>query len=164
MNAMKVLLVGNPRTVRGFDRLTRLPSLNLASLAANVDEGVAEIRILDLVLKSRRPEQMLLAVLEDFRPDVVGFTAMSFQYQAALSLIKATRSFNPRITTLLGGYHATADGESILTGDDHPFIDFIIEGEGEVAFNALLKAISTGSHREEVPGILYRENGTVIRT
>ncbi len=161
---MKVLLVGNPRTVKGFDRLTKLPSLNLASLAANVEEGVAEIRIVDLVVKNRHPLKVLQRVLSDFQPDVAGFTAMSFQYETALDLIKATRLFNPRIITVLGGYHATADGEQILAGNDHQYIDLIIDGEGEVTFNALLKSIRDKTDYSSVPGILYRLNGKVQKT
>lgn len=161
---MKVLLVGNPRTVKGFNRMTKLPSLNLASLAANVDDGVAEIRILDLVLKDSDPRRYLLQVLNEFQPQVVGFTAMSFQYQAVLQLMEATRSFNAKITTILGGYHATADGETILSSDDHKVIDFVIDGEGEVPFNALLKALADHRGFHDVPGILFRENGKVIKT
>lgn len=161
---MKVLLVGNPRTVKGFNRLTKLPSLNLASLAANVDEGLADIRIIDLVLRDKNPEKYLRKILSDFQPQVVGFTAMSFQYQAVLSLMKTTRALIPQSTIILGGYHATADGDSILTGDDQQYIDFIIDGEGEVPFNELLKAISGKGDFHAVPGILFRQNGEVIKT
>ncbi len=161
---MKVLLVGNPRTVKGFNRLTKLPSLNLASLAANIDEGVAEVRIADLVLYQRNPRKALLKVLHDFNPDIAGFTAMSFQFQAALELMKITKEFSKDIQTVLGGYHATADGEAILMGPDERNVDFIIEGEGEVAFNALLRTLKTGGSLEDVPGILFRENGAVIKT
>ena len=161
---MKVLLVGNPRTVKGFNRLTKLPSLNLASLAANVEEGVADIRIADLVLRDKNPGQALMRVLQDFRPDVAGFTAMSFQYRAALDLIKLTRSFDPGITTILGGYHATADGEAILAGDDHRYMDYLIDGEGEVPFNALLKTLRSGGSLADVPAILYREQDRVVKT
>ena len=161
---MKVLLVGNPRTVKGFNRLTKLPSLNLASLAANVDEGLAEIRILDLVLRDKHPLKALKGVLEEFMPDIVGLTAMSFQYEAARGLLRTVRAHDPAVRTILGGYHATADGEEILSGADHRLIDYIIEGEGEVAFNSLLRTIDTGGSLQDVPGILYRENGSVIRT
>lgn len=161
---MKVLLVGNPRTVKGFNRLTKLPSLNLASLAANVDEGVADIRVLDLVLRDREPLKALKGVLEEFRPDVAGFTAMSFQYETARALMNATRRHDPSVRIVLGGYHATADGEAILAGPDHHLIDFIIEGEGEVAFNSLLKTLKGGGSLLDVPGILFRENGRVVRT
>jgi anaerobic magnesium-protoporphyrin IX monomethyl ester cyclase len=161
---MKVLLVANPRTVMGFNRLTKLPNLGLASLAANVDEGVADIRIADLVLKQSDPQKALLKILRDFKPDVAGFSAMSFQYGHALELMRFVRSHAPEMKTILGGYHATADGEKILSGDDSKFVDFIIDGEGELPFNALLKAMRDGQDFEKVPGIWFRRNGSVIKT
>ncbi|MCB2221295.1 MAG: B12-binding domain-containing radical SAM protein [Bacteroidetes bacterium] len=160
---MKVLLVGNPRTVMGFNRLTKLPSLNLASLASNVEEDLAEIKVADLVLKQRNSAGFLQQIIEDFKPDVVGFTAMSFQYQTALKLIKLTKTHSENIITILGGYHATADGETILEGPDHRFIDYIIDGEGEVSFNALLKVLKNKGSISEVPGLLYRQSGRVIK-
>ncbi|MBN2174359.1 MAG: B12-binding domain-containing radical SAM protein [Bacteroidales bacterium] len=161
---MKVLLVGNPRTVMGFNRLTKLPSLNLASLAANVDDGIAEIRIADLVLYAKKANQVLKSILLDYRPDVVGFTAMSFQFDTAVQLMKITRETLEGIKIILGGYHATADAENILTGRHAGLIDFMVDGEGEVTFNALLKAIAKGGVYENVPGLVFLKNGHVVKT
>ncbi len=152
---MKILLVGNPRTVMGFNRLTKIPSLNLASLAANVDKNLCEVKIADLVVKDKDPKKALLEVLKDYQPDVAGFTAMSFQYNTTLDLIKTTRQFSPNIITLAGGYHVTADKENILASDDMKYIDFLIDGEGEVPFNTLVKALANGREFEKVPGIAF---------
>jgi radical SAM superfamily enzyme YgiQ (UPF0313 family) len=142
----------------GFNRLTKIPSLNLASLAANVDKGLCEIKIADLVVKDKDPKKALLEVLEDFKPDLAGFTAMSFQYRTALELIKLTRKFSPNIITVIGGYHVTADKENILAGDDMKFIDFLIDGEGEVPFNNLIKALSNGQDFDQVKGLGFLKN------
>ncbi len=159
---MRILLVGNPRTVMGFNRLTKIPSLNLASLAANLDEGLAEIKIADLVVKDRNPKKALQKILEDYRPDVVGFTSMSFQYQTALGLAKLTRKLLPNAINILGGYHATADSENIVLGNDMDYFDFLINGEGEVPFNELIKALNNGHDFTKVPGITYKSNGNVF--
>ena len=156
---MKVLLVGNPRTVMGFNRLTKIPSLNLASLAANVDDGLCEIKIADLVVKDKNPEKELLKVLNSYKPNVVGFTAMIFQYKTALNFAKLTRDFSQEIKILLGGYHVTADKESIIESDVSNYIDFFIDGEGEVPFNELLKALKNGHDFDNVPGISFLKNG-----
>ncbi|NOX47351.1 MAG: radical SAM protein [Chlorobi bacterium] len=159
---MRILLVGNPRTVMGFNRLTKIPSLNLASLAANLDEGLAEIKIADLVVKDRNPQKALQKILEDYRPDVVGFTSMSFQYHTALGLAKLTRKLLPNAINILGGYHATADSENIVLGNDMDYFDFLINGEGEVPFNELIKALNNGHDFTKVPGITYKSNGKVF--
>jgi len=159
---MRILLVGNPRTVMGFNRLTKIPSLNLASLAANIDDGLAEVKIADLVVKDRNPQKALLKILNEYKPDVVGFTAMSFQYQTALGLAKLTRQFSENIIIILGGYHATGDSEHIIETNDMKFFDFLINGEGEVPFNALIKALNNGHDFTQVPGISYKSNGNIF--
>ncbi len=159
---MKILLVGNPRTVMGFNRLTKIPSLNLASLAANTDEGSAEIKIADLVVKDKDPKGALLKVLKSFQPDAVGFTAMSFQYKTALELAKLTKTHLKNAVTLLGGYHATADHENILLSPDHEYFDILIDGEGEVPFSELVKKLSKGHDHSEIPGITFRKNGSIV--
>jgi anaerobic magnesium-protoporphyrin IX monomethyl ester cyclase len=161
---VKILLVGSPRTVMGFNRLTKIPSLNLASLAANVDKSLCEVKIADLVVKDKNPKKALLEVLRDFKPDVAGFTAMSFQYNTTFELIKAARQFSPNIITIIGGYHVTADLENILAGDDMKHIDFLIDGEGEVPFNELIKMLINGKEFEKVPGIAFIKNGQPIIT
>jgi radical SAM superfamily enzyme YgiQ (UPF0313 family) len=146
----------------GFNRLTKIPSLNLASLAANVDEGLCEIKIADLVVQDKNPHKALKSVLNEFRPDVVGFTAMSFQFQIAMGLVKLTKEFSKDITIVMGGYHVTADSENIINSDDMNYIDFLINGEGEVPFNELLKSLANGKDFSSVPGISYKENGNVF--
>ncbi len=146
----------------GFNRLTKIPSLNLASLAANIDEGSAEIKIADLVVKDKDPKGALLNVLKSFEPDAVGFTAMSFQYKTALELAKLTKAHLKNAVTLLGGYHATADHENILLSPDHEYFDILIDGEGEVPFSELIKKLSKGHDYSDVPGITFRKNGSIV--
>jgi len=159
---VKVLLVGNPRTVMGFNRLTKIPSLNLASLAANVDEGLFDIKIADLVVKDRNPHKALLALLNKYKPDVVGLTAMSFQYQTALGLAQIVKNYSANIKVIMGGYHVTADSENIIRSDEMNYIDFLINGEGEVPFNELIIALSNGNNLANVPGISYKDNGSFL--
>ena len=146
----------------GFNRLTKIPSLNLASIAANLDEGLAEVKIADLVIKDRNPKKALQKILEDYKPDVVGFTAMSFQYNMALELAKLTRKLFPNAINILGGYHATGDSENIMLSDDMDYFDFLINGEGETPFNELVKALNNGNDFSKVPSISYKANGNIF--
>jgi anaerobic magnesium-protoporphyrin IX monomethyl ester cyclase len=148
----------------GFNRLTKIPSLNLASLAANVDKNLCEVRIADLVVKDKDPKKALFQILKDYQPDVAGFTAMSFQYNTTLGLIKAARSFSPNIITIVGGYHVTADLENILASNDMKYIDFLINGEGEVPLNSLVKALANGHDFDNVPGVAFLKNGKPVQT
>jgi len=159
---LRILLVGNPRTVKGFNRLTKIPSLNLSSLAANADRNLCEIKVADLVVVDHNPWRYLEEVIRKFQPHAVGFTAMSFQYKTALDLAKAVKALDKNIKVLMGGYHVTADAENIAAGDDMKVIDYLVSGEGEAAFNALVKALAAGEGYDKVPGLSYRSNGTIV--
>jgi len=54
---MRALLVSAPKSVLGFDRFVRLPNLGLNSLAANVEKGLCDVKVLDLhVVNRNRPK------------------------------------------------------------------------------------------------------------
>ncbi len=156
---MKALLVGNPRTVKGFNRMTKVPSLNLASLAANINQGECEVKIADLVVYDKNPNFHLAKILDSFKPDIVGFTAMSFQYQTALGLAQVTREHLPSATILMGGYHVTADLDNILLSQDMRYIDYLVIGEGERTFREFIHQFANGKMMDQVPGLSYLENG-----
>ena len=145
----------------GFNRLTKIPSLNLASIAANIDENICEVKVADLVVKESNPRKALLKILNSYKPDVVGLTAMSFQYQTALELARLIRKFSHQIIIVMGGYHVTADWENILTSEDKNYFDFLIDGEGEVPFNELMKSLVNGQDYLSVPGIIYLKDGQI---
>lgn len=56
--------------------------------------------------------------------DLVGLTAMSFQYQEALALARIVKDSGAR--TVFGGYHPTLAAEEIGKSDDRQLIDFIV--------------------------------------
>ncbi|GAB4316679.1 MAG: radical SAM protein [Bacteroidales bacterium] len=157
---MKILLVGNPRTVKGFNRLTKLPSLNLASLAAHLPDGV-EVKVADLVLFQKNAENKLSEIVKGYQPDLVGFTAMSFQYATALKLISRVKHESPRSKIVLGGYHATAEAENILRSEEGRMIDWVVVGEGEEVFRQLVEALADKKDVSGVPGLALRENDSI---
>lgn len=159
---MRILLIGNPKTVMGFNRMTKIPSLNLASIAANVDRELCDVKIADLVVKANKPHKALLEVLNEYKPDLVGLTAMSFQYSMALSLAKTVREFDKSIRIVMGGYHISADSENILLSDDMQYIDYLINGEGEIPFRELVRVLSNGQDLGEVPGLSYLKDGKPV--
>ncbi len=101
--------------------------------------------------------------MQEFKPDVVGLSAMSFQYDSACRASRICRSAKPDIRTVLGGYHATLMYEEIGNGTEAPLFDFLVRGEGEVTFRRLVEAISSGGNGfEQIPGLSFRSNGKFI--
>ncbi len=159
---MRVLLAANHDTLFEFHRLLRFPHLGIASIAANLDRELCEVKVADLIVAGRNPRDFFLRLLKDYRPDVVGLSCMVFQYSEALELARITRAYNKNIVIVMGGYGPSVIYEEILQSDDMDYIDFIIRGEGEAAFNELIRALNFKTDLKNVPNLSYRINGSVI--
>jgi hypothetical protein len=109
---MRILLLAMPDTASLLDRLMKFPNLGLCSLAAQVPEH--EVRILDLVLRPLGVCRRVLDEVAAFGPDLVGYSAMSFQYDTARALAASVRAAAPGALHVLGGYHATVLAKALL--------------------------------------------------
>ncbi|MCK4311629.1 MAG: B12-binding domain-containing radical SAM protein [Candidatus Cloacimonetes bacterium] len=160
----KILLLSMPNYVVGFDRAGRFPNLALSSIAGNIDEDLIEkIAIADLVTVRTDIRKYITRLLKQFNPDIVGLTAMSFQYQTAVEIAKIIKSIKKKIITVFGGYHVTLAYELISKSNDINYIDFLIRGEGEVAFNKLVKAIiDRESKFSEIENLSYKKEGSFV--
>jgi len=151
-----VLLMAMPDVASAFDRTMRIPNLAIASLAANL-EG-AEVCTLDLVLQSAAVGQAVRTHVEQFAPDLVGLSAMTFQYSTACRVASLVRAIKPETKILLGGYHATLASEQIAGDPRAADIDFLIRGEGEAPLNQLVQALAgrDGAGLAAISGLSYR--------
>ena len=160
----RILLLSMPNYASGFDRAARFPNLGLASIAGNVDEDLIDkIAIVDLITVRSDLKKYLIKLLKSFQPDIIGLSAMSFQYQAAVEIAKIIKQFNEKIYTVFGGYHITLASDIISKSEDTSYIDFMIRKEGEIAFNNLVKALAAKtSNFSEIKNLSYKENGEFI--
>lgn len=151
----RVLLMAMPDVASSFDRVMRFPNLGISSLAANIDN--ADVATLDLVLCSSDVGKAVREQVEKFNPDIVGLSAMTFQYNTACKVARIVRSIRPNAKIVLGGYHATLAYEQIAIDPGAKDIDYLIRGEGEVPLNALVQSLSgRGVPLAEIPGLSYR--------
>jgi anaerobic magnesium-protoporphyrin IX monomethyl ester cyclase len=150
---MRILLVAMPDTASSLDRVMKFPNLGLCSLAAQVPEH--EVRILDLVLRPRGVRRRVMDEVAAFAPDLVGYSAMSFQYDTARALAASVRAAAPGTLHALGGYHATVLADRIASLDGALF-DFILRGEGELAFRQLVDVLAGSGDLAGIPGLSWR--------
>jgi radical SAM superfamily enzyme YgiQ (UPF0313 family) len=160
---MKILLVANNTVCFGFDMLFRVPNLGLCSIAANIDGSSNTVKVVDMVVAGRNPESFFLGILKSYKPDLIGFSSMLFQFAGTYKFIKLAKSFDKNIITVLGGYAATVDGYTLAINDKENQIDYLIKGEGELAFNALVKSLQNGKDFSGVNGLIYRQDGKIIQ-
>src|SRR5574337_813920 len=135
---MKILLFSMPDTVPQFSAKTwKAPNLAISSIAGNIQPH-HEVALADLVLKRETLQSSIKKIIEDYQPDVVGLSAMTFQFDTARKVASFIKSLQSDIKTVIGGYHATLMYEDIASSDEGKSFDYIIRGEGEKTFGDML--------------------------
>ena len=134
----------------------RMPNGALASLAGNVGPG-HDVAVADLILVQDRVVPTVERLMHEFRPRLVGLSVMTFQRRTALRLVRLLRSIDPSLTIVAGGYDPSLAPEAYESPDSG--IDYIVRGEGELTFRALLRAIEDGKDVAAIPGLSYRRPG-----
>lgn len=155
---MRVLLVSMPDTADVIDYVARLPNLAVVSMAGNLPGH--EVRVLDLVLYKPRIGAALQEALDDFKPDVVGLSAMTFQFGTLLRTASFIRRLDPSIRLVAGGYHATLMAEEITTAAEPLPLDFLVRGEGEATLAELVSELEKAEPDfRGVLGLSYADGG-----
>jgi len=159
----RILLLSMPNYTVGFYKGMRVPSLGLSSLSGNLDAAyVGKVVIADLLMVQHNLKKYIRTLIKRFQPHIVGMTCMSFQYETAIQIAKIVKQFKKEIIIVFGGYHPTLAYELISKSKDRLYSDFLIRGEGEVAFNKLIKALSCNDDFTEIPNLSYKVNGHFV--
>ena len=104
-------------------------------------------------------ENNWLKLIEEFSPDIIGTTILEDSYQYCDRLLGLAKSkFN--LPVVAGGSMPTIVPQIII---ENPNVDYVVEGEGEVAFKDLLSALEKGTSLSKVPNLWHKENGKVIK-
>lgn len=155
---MRLLLISMPDSLYLFKwAQARLPNLAISSLAGNLDRRAWEVKLLDLVLRPHGVRHTVKRVIEEYRPHVVGLSAMSFQFHTACRIAGLVRRLDPSIRIVLGGYHATMAYDEIEKDGKACLFDYLVRGEGEATMRELSETIEQGGPGvENVNGLSFR--------
>tara|TARA_R110000824_G_scaffold26665_2_gene91387 strand:+ start:1211 stop:2911 length:1701 start_codon:yes stop_codon:yes gene_type:complete len=99
--------------------------------------------------------------IEEFKPDVVGISIMTFSRTSSYRMIEYLSEHNPDIKIVLGGMHPTIMWKTLLKKYTTPVI---VIGEGEIAFADLLKHFEEGKSISDVKGIAYHDGEKIVST
>lgn len=83
------------------------------------------------------------------------------QLRQAIPFARKVREQYPDVVNIWGGYFAANQHRVVL---ESGYVDYVINGPGDVAFPGLLNALEVGSPVTEVPNLIYRENGQIVKT
>jgi len=105
--------------------------------------------------------EMFKDEVKSYKPDVIGFTAVSSQFSFVADLCDLAKDISPKIVTVCGGIHPTLYPECLKEAKN---LDTIFRGDSEVPFLNFLQSIKNNQSWEENESIAYlRKDGTVKR-
>jgi radical SAM superfamily enzyme YgiQ (UPF0313 family) len=159
---MRVMLVYSNRTrIMG-----PAPPIGLSYVATAARRAGHDVRFVDLMI-SRNPLGELSDTMQKFRPEVVGISVRnidnviaqrtSWHLDEVVEIIATVRN-QSKARVVLGGPAASILGPVALKRLD---ADFVIVGEGEIAFPQLLAAMKGSGDFENISGLCYRSNGEI---
>jgi radical SAM superfamily enzyme YgiQ (UPF0313 family) len=140
---MRVLLV-QPKVDPRIHSLGDLEPLALEILAAAARGH--DVRIFDY-----RYERSLADEIRRWRPEVVGVTAISFEYKTALEAIEEVRAVSRDVRIVVGGMHATMVPEDF----NLPGITAVAIGLGHQIFPEVLAAFDRDGDLTGIRGLAF---------
>jgi len=103
----------------------------------------------------------IVGQIREFKPDLIGFTALTYKYKVAFETAKRVKEKFPYIPLYIGGTHI-----SLFPYALPEYIDVGVIGEGEQTFLELVKSFAeTGNiKKRNIKGIVFREDTELIKT
>jgi radical SAM superfamily enzyme YgiQ (UPF0313 family) len=160
-----ILAHASPRALPFIHRKLVGPPLGLLTVAA-VARRDHDVFLLetkgeyDLHPDAPPLERLVLEHLRETRPDVVGVTVITSEFDAAMEVFRVARRADPRILTVAGGLHATACPADFAGG----LVDVVCPGPSAHAFADVVHARETGRPLASVPGVFVADGDALTWT
>ena len=152
MSFKRVLLI-KPSGRHGISFAFDIIPTGLEYIAAYIENDVSEVNIIDLEMEPKPIQQTMKRYLDELNPDIVGISMSATEHSEGLEIAEIAHKRG--IATVLGGYHPSAIPDELLS---HPQVDFIVRGEGEVAFKELV----IKGNAKDIKGISYKDGNEII--
>ena len=108
------------------------------------------------------PVLHILSDVTEHDIDVLGFACYIWNIEMTLHVVDMVKAVRPDIKIVLGGPEVSFTADELL--ERCPNIDYIVQGEGEEAFHALVTALQLGNDglNPVIPGVRGRRNGSIL--
>jgi radical SAM superfamily enzyme YgiQ (UPF0313 family) len=136
----------NAKYIHSSLALRYLKAYLTAGESALPDELKTEILLKEYSINNHLPE--ILSDIYPARPDIIGLACYIWNIETTLKLSSLLKKTLPGVKIVLGGPEITADSSF-----DGRYIDYVILGEGEKAFAALVHALQNNGECPNIPGV-----------
>ncbi|MDU6786705.1 MAG: DUF4080 domain-containing protein [Veillonella sp.] len=108
------------------------------------------------------PVLHILSDITEHDIDILGFACYIWNIEMTLHVVDMVKAVRPDIKIVLGGPEVSFTADELL--ERCPNIDYIVQGEGEEAFHALVTALQLGNDGLDpvIPGVRGRRNGSIL--
>lgn len=108
------------------------------------------------------PVLHILSDITEHDIDVLGFACYIWNIEMTLHVVDMVKAVRPDIKIVLGGPEVSFTADELL--ERYPNIDYIVQGEGEEAFHALVTALQLGNDglNPVIPGVRGRRDGSIL--
>jgi anaerobic magnesium-protoporphyrin IX monomethyl ester cyclase len=155
-----VLLVNPPAEIpRECYDTPDYPAIGIGYVAGYLQTHGVPVRVLDAKLARKTVEQTIDEVVAA-RPRILGLSAMTHIIATTHRIAAAVKARCPETIVVLGGFHGSFLPERTLR--EFPAFDYVVVGEGEIAFHKFVTAVLAGADPSGIQGIASR-NGADIR-
>lgn len=160
---MKVILLSMPDVVPIIihETAVHMPNHGIACVGGNIDDD-HDVYLIDLIRKRRSIRKYLTKVVNRIQPDLIGLSAMAWQYDTCVRIAHLLKELRPEVKIVIGGYHATLMAEEIAAAPEARWIDFIIRGEGEEVCRRLVNALAGRDQVAEIPSLSWKKDGEFV--
>lgn len=117
----------------------------------------------DIMSKEYTINNELLNILSDLysqKPDLIGFACYIWNVDMTLKLARLLKKVLPNVVIVLGGPEVSYDPAELML--QHDCIDYVVQGEGEEIFQALLMALESKESVHGIAGLAFREKEEII--
>lgn len=158
---MRILLINSPNLMSQHNaNFALFPPIGIVQLATRILQDFkhrVEVRVIDGGITSAGEIE---SEMIKFQPQLVGLGVLTPTYPEGLRLAKVAKSIGADV--VLGDDHAIFFPELIL--GNQPEVDYIIANDvGEEPFSELVNALLNKRQFREVPSLVYRDRGKIVR-
>ncbi len=154
MRYNRVLLVNSILATSNTGALR--PTAGIGYIAETLSQNKITYDAIDMALgyKMHHLKQKIL----EFRPDLVGFSMMTFGYKKTYEIINEIKTLPVKFDVIIGGSHVSTERENVLRECSGIDLGGVLEGEKTIV------ELCDGKELSEIKGLIYRDGDKVIYT
>jgi len=103
-------------------------------------------------------DSLFVSKIKDFSPDLVAYTVVEDNYRYCHRLLKLAKTIDCDLPSIVGGSTPSIAAGTVI---ENPYIDYLMQGEGEIPMKEFCAAMDRGGDVTKTPNLWYK-NGEEI--